>query len=347
MPTWAPSFPSNPVDVRGYGTFATTAAAAVNTATVKAAVAAVYAAGGGDIFIPRGTTGYQMGRSTVGSSTIGTINLLPGVGITSNGAQLILSENCPIISARSTLSLTVTTTITVDTTAATTALTVASSTGFTVGDDVFIRIGQAAYDAAEPDWWLYATVLTIPDSTHITIDRPVGYAATVAPIINANKSITKVTEFIQNVSIDGLDLVNPMTGSANAEGGLSMTNARDIRVGRLTGIDTGSLISGQFCENVEVALLSMRRSTAQGGQASKGKGAYLAECRNWHFNSVRMKDIERDCFNIEGRTTGIVIDNLLFDNGFAGRSTTNVPVFKLLYYGVVSVGTLTIISNAT
>lgn len=334
-------------DVRAYGDFGTTETAATNTATIKAAVAAAYAAGGGNIWMPPSADGYPVGRSTVGSHLIGAIDLLPGVGLVCDGVRLILEENTAFITCSSILSSTATTTITADTTATTTNLTVSSSANFAAGDDVFIRIGTAAYDSVEPDHWLYATVSTIPDSTHITIDRPIGYAATVAGIASAtNKSITRVDEWAEGVTITGVDLYNPQV--AKAEYGIRILNARNIHVGTVTGQDPGAgLVCGQFSENVQVDLVDCRQSTKLLSQASLGHGIGLAECRNWHFDTVRLKDCENSFVWVESSCDGIRIDSLYCDNGFPGRSTSNVAIFGIDYYSNLSVGSFVLTGNTT
>lgn len=336
-------------DIREFGSFDPANTAAVNTATGLAAVQGVHDLGGGGLLVPRALGGgsYQMTRSDATDQKKGCFHLFPGVSLYGDNAKITLAGNCNFVTAKTTLGASCI--ITANTTETTTALTVDTSAGFAVGDDVFVRIGQATYDAVEPDHWLYAQVTAVPDGTHLTLDRPCGYALTVASVpTTSNRSVTKVTEWYQDAYIGGFDFYNPSTGSANAEGGLALVNARNVVVGPLAGYDCGSSLFGaQFTEGVLLHMLTVRRAAAQLAQLSKGKGVYLAECRNITFVNAHMKDVERDCFNIEGRCENITVQNLLFDNGFPGRDINNVAVFKLLYYGKLRVENLMIIGNPT
>jgi hypothetical protein len=203
-----------------------------DTDAINALGSSVSAGGGGTLHFPRGT--YVITRGTPNVQAAGII-IYSNVEYHFDNATLVLKNNCTILSASSVLGTGVV--ITADTTAATDTFTVTSSAGFTVGQPVFIKLGQAAYDAGEPDHWLWANVLAIPDSTHVQIDRPCGYTMTVASVSNTtHKTIFPFTRICENWAIIGsVDLVNPMTGSANAENGLRVVLTRNGHVEKISG----------------------------------------------------------------------------------------------------------------
>lgn len=333
MPIWAPSFPSSPVDVRRYGTLTSaafgaatsTGTAAANVATIRSAVEAVYAAGGGTVFIPRaaGTRTYQIQRQVEGGQTPGSVSLLAGVNLVSDGAALDQRGNCSHITAAATLGTS--TSITADTTTTTTNLTVTSSTGFSAGQEVFIRIGQAAYDAAEPDYWLFAKVASIPDSTHITIDRPVNYALSVAgtPTTNQRK-IQVITEAPRDLLIEGLYLYSPDYPTGNTEGGVTVTYGRNVTFRQIRAWNPGAGLCAQFCDGVTYDTPAVDYSQAQNAQASKGRSFNFAECRNVFVNNTVLADNEKDFIVSEGACENVRFENCVIRNGFPGRDNTHV-----------------------
>jgi hypothetical protein len=191
--------------------------------------------------------------------------------------KLILKGNTAFIKISSTMAASYPI-ITADTAMTDATLTVDNSALVAVGQWVLVQLGQAAYDAGEPDWWLFAKVESIADSTHVTLDRPVCYAMSVASTTNtAHRSIRPITTLMQNVEVNGFDLINPMTGSANAEEGVYAQVAQHIKIDNITGIDPGAgLINLQYVDHCEIPFVEVRKATKQNAQASKGRGLSFA-----------------------------------------------------------------------
>jgi hypothetical protein len=330
-----------------WGVWSPDATATVNTATGAAAIAAAAAAGGGRVFVPRDPQGrrFKMTRTDVADQKKGCFHLLPGVQLDSDGASIELSGNCAFITARSTFGAS--TVITADTTATTTSLTVTSSAGFAIGDTVFIRIGQASYDAAEPDHWLYALVTDIPDGTHITLDQPVGYALTVASVADTNqRNISKVAGLLDNLRIGDFDFYAPAYPAANAEAGVQVQWARNLKIGRLSGYNVGAgIIVGQFIDDIVIEDLAVHQSEASNGQTSKGRGINIGECRNIRIGNALLEKCERTFVLAENRTENFRIENLYVKNTWPGRSTTSMAVLFTLQKAAISIGTFRIDGN--
>ncbi len=285
------------------------------------AVAHVIAAGGGTVRVMREDGPWSIGRRVVGQQKEGGILIEdPNVTLYSDGAVLNLTSNCDFIRIRSTFGAQVT--ITADTLISDTTLEVTSSATFTVGQRVFLRLGQAAYDAAEPDFWLHAKVSAVPDGTHITLDRPVGYALSVAatPTVS-QRSAAPVTKMAENIRIAGTwNLVNPMTGGANAESGISIQHGRNITIDSVSGTDPGAgVVIAQFVDNLTIGTVICPQSSKQNGQASKGRVLGIAECRGVSIGIIEADAFQGPALAIEARCEGVSIKQLILRNTHTGR----------------------------
>jgi hypothetical protein len=157
----------------------------------------------GALSIPRGGPGYVVKQGSPGVQA-GGVQLQKNVNIRGEQTPVLLQDNAHAIYAAS-IPLH-TTHITADVAIGDTNLTVSSSSGFTVGEDVFCRLGQSTYDAAEVYNWMFAKVKTIPDGTHITLDRPVTQAITVSGMATGNLNIFGygTTNLLDGNVIEGL-----------------------------------------------------------------------------------------------------------------------------------------------
>ena len=291
-----------------------------DTAAIQAAINYVGTIGNGLVTFPYSVNGYVVGRPN--PSIQKGIALVPGVSLQGNGSRLILKDNCEFLNCSSTLGATAQ--ITANTNITDTVITVSSTTGFSVGNNICVQVGQAAYDAGEPDYFFFATVSAIGSGT-ITLDRPISYALNVGSVSNINhKMIYKIDSFIQNISIDGFDFYNPATGSANAESGIYITFARNITIGNLKGANVGAgIILTQYVDNLIANSLEVYTCATQ-GSASKGRVLGIAESKNIVINNV----LGRNCFGtpfvLEGNNINLTIDTLMYDNTIQSNSTSVV-----------------------
>ena len=291
-----------------------------DTAAIQAAINYVGTLGNGLVTFPYSANGYVVGRPN--PSIQKGIALVAGVSLQGNGSRLVLKDNCEFFNCSSTLG--VTAQITANTNITDTVITVSTTTGFAVGNDICVQVGQAAYDAGEPDYFFFAKVSAIGSGT-ITLDRPISYALNVGSVSNINhKMIYKIDSFIQNIFIDGFDFYNPATGSANAESGIYITFARNITIGNLKGGNVGAgLILTQYVDNLIANSLEVYTCATQ-GSASKGRVLGIAESKNILINNV----LGRNCFGtpfvLEGNNLNLTIDSLMYDNTIQSNSTSVV-----------------------
>lgn len=317
---------------------------------INAAVQYVQSAGGGRVLVGKADGPWTINQNVSSSNSQGGI-FVTGSNVTleSDSAVINLAGNCDFIKAQSQLGAQVT--ITADVATTDTTLTVASSATFTVGQVVFARLGQAAYDAAEPDFWLYATVTAIPDSTHITLDRAIGYAMTVASVSSpSQKSVAPITSMVDNFSVRGRWLLNnPATGSANAEAGVNIQYARNVTIDDIVAWTPGpGAVLGQFIDQMTVGTIRVPTSRSQGGQISKGRALGLAECRGVTIDVIEATDFERTLAFIESRCEGIRINTIIAKNTFPTRNNAagGLPLINNPGNSRISIGSIHITGNA-
>lgn len=309
-------------DARDYGT-------GNNSAAINLASAAAVAAGGGTVYIPSIPGGWTCTRSITGDNQSGAIVLRSGVTFRFDNPTLNLTQNCAFVVGRSTFGTSVT--ITGDTVVGDTNLTVASSAGFTVGQDVFVWIGQAAYDAFEPDQWLYAKVTAVPDSTHVTLDQPVNYALSIAAVTDVNqRRIAPVTSLLENVRIEGTFYCNnPMSGGGNAEEGIYIEWARNLYIESIRARNPGAAaVNLRYVDTATIDTVEVTTSARQNGQTSKGRGFSLAECRNIEVGNLNLRDCEGPFILMESRCEAVTIHNLRVNNTHAGHNDTTQAIIS-------------------
>ncbi len=271
----------------------------------------------------------------------------PNITLRSDGATLIMASNAAFIGVRSVTGTRVT--ITADTVPTDTTLMVVDSSSFTVGQWAFVRLGQAAYDAAEPDFWLWAKVQAIPDSTHVTLDRPVGYAMSVAAIPSVGqRSIAPIPVLVSDVEIAGTwNLINPLTSGSNAESGVSIAYAHNVKVGTIVGSDCGAaVVGGQFVESMTIDAIKATSAIAQNGHPAKGRVFGVSECRGVRVGLIQAENVERSLIVAEGRCESVEVDKVVFKNTFPGRSIATA-VIGVLGNSRIDVRSLHVMGNGS
>jgi len=297
--------------------------------------------GGGTVFIDATPSGYGIGRHVVGSQR--GIPIPPNVSLKGDNTKLVLRDNMEWFLLGRPQDYGDTTfvsfygitpgvdyaQIVADTTTATTAYVVSSGheAAFTIGDLVYIRLGQAEYDSAEPVAFMFAKVLSTSPGV-VTVDRPAGYAMSVAATTNTRqRRIIKVNGLSENITIDGFNLVNPATGNANAEFGVHFRYARNIQIRNLRGTNVGpGIVGGQFGENIQIDNVFVDGCVAQ-GQLSKGRAFSFAECKTVAVTNYRAENFANVMAFIEGGSENVRFEGGVVVNNFPGRASTNQIFF--------------------
>ena len=319
-----------------------------DTAAINSAVVACHNAGGGIVWFPPTPSGYSIGRYVSGSQVNGGIQMRSGVSLKGNQTKLVLTNNCDFISVRSFMGSQAI--IQTNTSPTDTNLSVDSSAGFSVGNDVLVEIGQAAYDSGEPDKWFFATVAAVPDATHLTLDQPVCYALNQASVTNTqHKSVTKITEFMDGNSIDGFYLYAGDTTYGNAadtaESGVGSQVSRNLHISNISGYNVGSgLVSLQYCSNAEITNTSIKKCDTEGNnQASKGRCFAFAECDAIKVSNSYAANFQQQFAVVEAEGS-VHFQDIKIVNNYAGRNQ-GLPLFGLLGNSLTTVDGLRVQGN--
>lgn len=298
-----------------------------HTAAFTAAIVEANARGGADVIVPWIPGGYNIGRPNPASMR--GIRVLPNVNVIGlGGVKLNLIDNCDWFYVG--IDELATATITANTAITDTTLTVDSSAGFVIGDQVVVRIGQAAYDAGEVDYWYFANVTAVAIGS-ITLDVPCNYALNVATVTApAQKRVIKMGNFVDGCTIEGFNFYSAGTGSANGEHGVYAAYARNLTVKNIQGTNVGAgILATQFVENLTYDRLSLDKCIRQNGQLSKGRALSIAECKNVHGGSVRGANFDGAFYVGEAGNIGVLNENFHIINSSLTRDNTQA-LFLLL-----------------
>jgi len=278
---------------------------------------------------------YIIARRVAGDAGLGGIFLRIGVCLEGNGATLKLSESatttCAWIRTKTpttvdkiaTLSLL--TQITANIAVNATQITVTSSAGFAVGDDVFLRINDNAYDSAETKDPMFAKILTVDDATHVTLDRPIPVAMTEATTATANKRLILMHEPIEGIFIRNFHLINSQVGTANGSYGIDIRYTRNCVVENITGEHVGpGIIGGGYNEDLIGRNLRVRTCDDQGATSSKGRVLGLWNSKNCLFESVYGEDFQNQFTYFESYCRNIVVRGAHAVNTHASHGTTGI-----------------------
>jgi hypothetical protein len=311
-------------------------------AQINNAIAYAQSLGGGTVSVLAKDGPWSITRSISTDQKKGGIHVTgPNVTLFSDGAQLTLAGNCDFVRASSALGAQVT--ITADTLPADTQLTVVDSSSFAVGADVFVRLGQAVYDAGEPDFWLFAKVAVVNDATHITLDRPVGYAMSVAATPTASqRSVAPFISLVENFRMAGTwDFYNPKVGQANAEGGVRLDHVKGFSFDVLRGTDPGAgVLNCHFVDGITGQAVKSPQSLRQNGQLSKGRVLSVSEVRGMNIGVVEAENFEGTPIVAESRVEAARIGVITLRNNNPARSTSTEPLISTLGRAHLDVGGL-------
>jgi hypothetical protein len=306
-----------------------------DTQAINAAITAasgLYATWGSyiTVYVPPKSGGWEIKRATAGVNVGGGIELKRGVKLRGDHTKLQLGENCYMIYAASPEGYS--SAVTANTTPTDTSLTVADSSGYQIGDTVYVRLGQHWYDAIEPDYWFFAKVVAIPDATHVTLDRTVGYTMNVADVASTDRRrVTVLTSFLEQVDIEGFDLHSTGLTPQSTEAGIHLWKVGTARVANVTGRNMGAgIIFSFFVDNLETDNLRILGSVSPNGRDTWGRGLNLAETRVAHLRNTYAENLDRNFATIESTCEAIRFTGVKIQLNSAAFLARNIPVFRNL-----------------
>lgn len=297
---------------------------------IRNALAKAVTRGGGEVLVPYCANGYFLGSLAAGSTGCLAIST-PNITLRGENSRLILGVGGSFIKIQSTLAVGQTY-ITADTVKTDTTLTVFDTSVLTVGEWVLVELGQSPVDAFEPDFWLYAKVQSIGDATHVTLDRPVCYAMSIAGVPDTDqRSIRPLTPMAENITVEGFDMYNPMIGFANAAYGIQAYAVQHLTLDNLVGENVGAgIFYTQYCDHVNVGRIEVRGCAKQ-GSTSKGRGFGFGETRNLRVRNAYLRNCESQFIFAEGRAEACTVESLRIENAYPGRVNTGgsgIPIIS-------------------
>ena len=309
-----------------------------NTADIHVAMNAAYALSADInhkvVLEFNGDKSYSLARRVSSSATLGGIYLKRGVCLDGHGAKLVLSGNTAFIQFKLPTSTddnhtaTVFTSITVDVAVGDSQLTVTSTTGFSAGDVVYVRLNENPSDSTEVKDAYYANVVSVDSSTTLTLDQKSPVTCTVASVVGAlNKRVWRLSEPIENIFVRNFALINPQTGSANAEYGIMAGYARNCLFENIIGEHVGAgLIAGGYMEDITIRNCHVRKCDRQGGASSKGRCLNFWNAKNILVDGFKGEQFEGAFSFNESYSRNVRFHGLHLINNHSNRDNANIPL---------------------
>ncbi|WP_199615564.1 hypothetical protein [Paenibacillus alkalitolerans] len=301
-----------------------------DTMAFNRAVDAAYAAGGGTVCTVAGKS-YYVKRSDPANQKAPSVNLKKGVSLEGNGAKIFLRDNCAFIgNEANNYGRGSSCNITADVAYGSKTLTVDAPGIFTVEGTVGFRIGDNAWDEVETKYFDYAVVTEINGNV-ITLDRPIFTSMTVATTSANNKQVYTFDNQYENTFIRGFELINDIPNGGNAESGIDLRYARNVRIENIIGDNVGAgVVTLAYCYNVTGSNVGVRESIKQNGHTAKGRVFGMWNSKKCVFENVYGANFEGTFAFIESYCEGCTLRNIRVINSHPTRANEATPLFSVL-----------------
>ena len=209
---------------------------------------------------------------------------------------------------------------------------------FAIGDTVFAKLGELAYDLPEPQEWYFAKVVNVSGDT-ITLDRPVTRPFVLADATTYGKYIVNLPLY-DGLTIRDIKLAGPVGGTA--ENGLDIRGVVNSTYSNIRGERTGAgVVIAQMVQNLTIENLHCESPGV--AQASHGRALTIAQGRDVTVTNISARNARTLAF-CEAEST-VKIDGALFENTLlsGGSPRTDIKVFVVGGRSTVDVNNLTVV----
>jgi hypothetical protein len=186
-----------------------------------------------------------------------------------------------------------------------TQLTLNAVTGLAVGDEVFLQLGAATYDATQPFTCMFNR---ITDITGLVVTFAIPFPEDVA---SAAHNCIDLTRIVENVRVS--DLTLEAASDAEPDQAMYIERCRNVTVENIIMNHTGSIINAQS-QNVSLNNIYSKRarkySYAASGNVIGGWGF-----KNYLMRNIFCHDCDKTGIYLEAEGRGATIENLYFDVG--------------------------------
>ena len=289
---------SDPYNATGDGT-------TDDTAAIKAAIDNVTTTGG-TVYFPAGT--YKV---TDGIYIRGNVNLV-GEGSTSRIVQTGTSFATTTVLFYYQSPTATTLTASGALSAGDTTLTVNSAAGLTAGQEVFLQLGEAKYDATQPYVSMFNTIASI-DGSNVTFRVPFP-----EDINGTSHNCLTLTRIVQGVTISNLSI--EASATATPDQAMYIERCRNVKVENIMMNHTGGLINSQS-ENVSFENIYSKRARYYAPYAASGRFINGFGFRNFLIKNVFVEDSDETGIFFEAEGRGASIENFVYNVG-PGRTSS-------------------------
>jgi hypothetical protein len=192
-----------------------------------------------------------------------------------------------------------------------TQLTLNSVTGLAQGDEVFLQLGEAKYDATQPYICMFNRIASISSST-ITLSVPIPET-----VNGTSHNVLSLSTIVQGVTVANLSLET--ADGAQPDQAIYFERVRNARAVNLMMNHTGTIVNAQS-ENVSLENIYFKRAKIWGSYGASGNMIGGWGFRNYLIKNVFGMDIDRNGIYLEAEGRGAVIENFVWNAG-SGHTT--------------------------
>jgi len=185
------------------------------------------------------------------------------------------------------------------------ALTLNSVSGLSVGQEVFLELGVAKYDATQPYLSIFRTILAINGLT-VTFRTPFGET------INGTSNKLLVLDVIENVSIEGVSLI--ADAAATPDQVIIFTRCRNVSVHNLHMNHTGSIVNDRS-SNVTLDNIYVKRARRYGNYGASGNVIGGWGFHNYTIKNLYCEEVDANGIYLEAQGRGFTVDNYWYTAG--------------------------------
>jgi hypothetical protein len=323
------------------------------SAAINAAIEAVYRLGGG--ILDFGGTDFAL--NVAGQDRFGknfAIKARPKVSLRGSGSRLtLITGNASLVGTTDDPWSDTIAHITEDVTEGDKVFAVDDTAGFVVGRKVLFRGADSPLDMVESLTNIIASVVAIGAGT-IELDRPAPRSFVAADVVGEdNGQIIQLDDPVDDITIDGFDLVGDVDGGANAEFGIYLKFGERLKVRDVSGINVGAGLVGLHTCTATISNTRLDGCVAQDGQASKGRMFTVLSCSIGDgdavpvvIDGVEASGFEKYILFAEFGST-VLARNIHSTNNFVGRDNEHTAIFFAGENTIVDVDTLVLDGNAS
>lgn len=185
-------------------------------------------------------------------------------------------------------------------------LTFSSVSGLSIGQEVFLQLGEATYDASQPYTAMFNVISNIAGTT-VTFRVPFP-----EDVNGTTHYCLSLTRIVENVSVANIGL--EADSAAQPDQAMYIERCRNVKLSNVWMNHTGALINAQS-ENVVFENIYSKRARYYGSYSGSGNVAGGWGFRNFRVQNLFCEDTDHNGLYLEAEGRGATVENMVYGVG--------------------------------